>query len=56
MSPKQEFTEEQKQKSQEAFDLFNTFRTVAMVMKDLKGMIRTLGFDTKIKEVRTRNL
>lgn len=48
---KLEFTEEQKQKSQDAFDLFNILRTVAMNMKELKNVVKTLDFDTKRKEV-----
>ncbi|XP_026186139.1 caltractin [Mastacembelus armatus] len=50
--PKIELTEEQKQEIKEAFDLFDTDGTGTIDVKELKVVMRALGFEPKKEEIK----
>ncbi|XP_062051213.1 centrin-2-like [Lepus europaeus] len=52
MSPKLELTEEQKQEIREAFDLFDADGTGTIDVKELKVVMRALGFEPKKEEIK----
>ncbi|KAM3613424.1 uncharacterized protein V6R79_025957 [Siganus canaliculatus] len=51
-APKVELTEEQKQEVKEAFELFDTDGTGTIDVKELKVVMRALGFEPKKEEIK----
>uniref|UniRef100_A0A8B9FLS4 Centrin 1 n=1 Tax=Amazona collaria TaxID=241587 RepID=A0A8B9FLS4_9PSIT len=51
-NPKLELTEEQKRDFREAFDLFDTDSTGYVDVKELKVVMRALGYEPRTKEIK----